>query len=741
MYAKTLTMILLHGEKAFMPQNNEIVKSNTNKHTKLRILLIQLEFLKWERARSWSYSTQLGFEEGFRSNMIEFITVPAIYEFSAKDSRSWLSHIQNICDNKDFDQVWIELVHNNIDDDFLQWLTTVAPVRVAILGESLQYPPEIYVTTPSLQERHSLIKQRLKYMTHALTGDEEDAKDLNTRKVVKAMWWNYAVPERFICEHPSSPQHNVATFCGALYGDRSKWLELFPLTNLLVRPEPPENATPYPKLFDSLNTKLTHYLKNCVTVSEKDLSSYLESLRQIRKECFTLWLEGLRSGCAVVNLPHFVQAYPGRIVEGMAAGRPVISCEIPDRPRTKALFEDGKEILLFKKDDPEMLANHIRRIQNDPQYGQQIAINAQRKLFKFHTIEKRVQQITNWIETGKEPIYGEQENTNDSNPLPQNHYVNLVLQNKEQRKMPKTNFPTTNNKANDVISRIKLASQAISQNNTKLAISILENILIDYPEVQEVRDILEKLKSTQKSEIELRKNNYYSKLFEENPLWSSPEPNPDEQARWSKISKFLETVKNSESNGYDKLSILDLGCGRGWLTNLASFYGIIEGVDPVANVIEAARRLFPYIQFYSGTAQAILNRPNFQPYNIILTSEVIEHIPKDQQHQYAIDIRDLLKDGGYVILTTPRAEVYDQWMRFTNFSRQPIDEWLTEREVLNYFISLDFQCLGHDRIFVDTLNPSENRYILSPTADQINSQNILALYQVWLLKKTCHKSV
>ena len=135
------------------------------------------------------------------------------------------------------------------------------------------------------------------------------------------------------------------------------------------------------------------------------LASYLYLLRAIRQRCFELWLKCLQTGCAVVNLPSLVRANPGRVVEGMAAGRPVISWEIPDRPQNNALFQDGKEILLYPEDSPAVLAEHIKRIKGDRGFADQIAENARRKIGRIHTIEVRVRQILDWITTGDEPSF------------------------------------------------------------------------------------------------------------------------------------------------------------------------------------------------------------------------------------------------------------------------------------------------------------------------------------------------
>lgn len=214
-----------------------------------RILFIQLEFMSWDRAKAWGYTSNLGFEEGFRSNNIDFITIPAIQELSMDDPGSWTSHIRKFCSGKHFDQVWIELVHNNLNEDFLQWLTTIAPVRLAILCESLEYPPDVYNISPYLKQRRGLVESRLKYMTHALAGDEKDVENFNARNFIKTMWLPTPIPERFIFQHRNSPIYNCATFFGMLYGERKKWLELDCLKDLLILSKSPLEKSPYPFLF------------------------------------------------------------------------------------------------------------------------------------------------------------------------------------------------------------------------------------------------------------------------------------------------------------------------------------------------------------------------------------------------------------------------------------------------------------------------------------------------------------
>jgi GT2 family glycosyltransferase/2-polyprenyl-3-methyl-5-hydroxy-6-metoxy-1,4-benzoquinol methylase/tetratricopeptide (TPR) repeat protein len=655
---------------------------------KPRVLLIALEFPTWQQARHWSYAAQLGIEEGLRANEVEYLTIPAIWG-QACSSPSWRRHVREICAGKRFDQVWVELVHSDLDETFLEWLTSLAPLRLGLLPESLEYGPEESTLYPHLAGRKALVERRLQYMTHALTIDEKDAEDITRCGLAAAMWWPASVPERFIHESAVPVSNRYAVFGGALYGERAAWLSQAVLQGLLRRLAPPEDDTPYPKLFDELNLAASVHLQQQLPVDQGLLSAYLASLRQIRQGVFARWLRALQTGGAVVNLPHYVKSYAGRVVEGMAAGRPVISWEIPDRPRNKALFADGKELLLYPKDDPSILATHIDRLLQDPDFANQIVANARRKLRRFHTVEKRVQQILEWLQTGLAPSYGSHEE-----PLEMGQPIPPVI----------ASSPSSTRTSSDATTPQSLGLMATEGTSDALS--------PDRPQ---------------------RVDEFYVELFVKDRYWSTPYPNPDEAARWVKIVGFLEQLARSAfAGGKPQLRILDVGCGRGWLTNLASTYGTCEGVDPVAGVIDYARQLFPHLHFDVGTPETILARPDFQPYDVVLTSEVIEHVPRGQKADFVRALHQLVKPHGHVIVTTPRGEEFERFNAIMK-AQQPIEDWLTEDELHRLFTAQGFRCVGHERVYLELPNLN---FLPTTTPADHRDRDLMAIYQVWAFEAT-----
>jgi len=210
---------------------------------------------------------------------------------------------------------------------------------------------------------------------------------------------------------------------------------------------------------------------------------------------------------------------------------------------------------------------------------------------------------------------------------------------------------------------------------------------------------------------------YYENLFIENSLWNKPEPNQEEILRWEIIEKFVKYSKSNFSKKEEfEYNILDLGCGRGWLTNLLSKYGEIKGIEPVESVVNYAKKLFPTIDFVVGTSKDLLNDKN--KYDLIVSSEVIEHISNDKKDDFINDIDELLNEKGFLILTTPRKEAQKDWNKYIS-SEQPIEEWISESELELLLLKHNFKKIIKERIEIAPI-------VSSPKIE---------IYQLWLFQK------
>lgn len=373
----------------------------------MNVLFLMLEFRNWQQARSLAYPSQLGLAEALRASGATVLTLPAVYGIAPDAPGSWLRHAQRLVAGMQFDQVWIEVVHSSLDAETLGWLAHLAPIRVGFILESLQYNPTVYTQAPHLRGRKELVWDRLRFLTHAVAADEVDADEIERGGVVRGLWWPQAVPAQFLQPAAAPAENGLAVFYGALYGDRAHWFTHPQLKNLLQTPQPSlEHATAYPRHFDELMQAGILHLEQGENPTRETLNEYLTLLRHIRQEIFRLWLQSLQTGCAVVNLPSFFNGYPGRVFEAMAAGRPVITPRLVDRPRTASLFTEGQEILLFDSTNPEDLAACIRQVQERPQWAQELAERALHKVRTKHTLEHRVKEILAWTIDDIAPQYG-----------------------------------------------------------------------------------------------------------------------------------------------------------------------------------------------------------------------------------------------------------------------------------------------------------------------------------------------
>ena len=357
-----------------------------------RVLLMPLEFDTWRRACHWSYVNQLGLEDGLKANHAQCFTLLS----------PWLKRAPEILAGKKFDQVWVEIVHQDLEEPFLESLKGLAPVRMAIIAESLEYhPSEIGI----LKDRKAKVLKRLDYFTHVLVVDEKDAVTINQLGKCKALWWPPAIPERFLSRISIEGKlQKPAFFSGAVYGKRIEFLDSASLKDYLSRKPSPDGKF-YPFIFDWAHKFTRLFIKLGIPGASFFYFIYYQAVRRVKEQCFRRWLSALTDGCAVVNLPHMVKAYPGRVIEAMAAGQPVISWKIPQRPLTEKLFQEQEEILFFDTDAPDALARQIKRVQAEPGLFERLAKNAQRKIRNAHSMKRRVGQILAWIENGEAPHY------------------------------------------------------------------------------------------------------------------------------------------------------------------------------------------------------------------------------------------------------------------------------------------------------------------------------------------------
>jgi 2-polyprenyl-3-methyl-5-hydroxy-6-metoxy-1,4-benzoquinol methylase len=190
---------------------------------------------------------------------------------------------------------------------------------------------------------------------------------------------------------------------------------------------------------------------------------------------------------------------------------------------------------------------------------------------------------------------------------------------------------------------------------------------------------------------------YYRKLFVEDTTWNSPDPNKDELSRWKEIKRMIECIEQENK----KMSIIDVGCGRGWLSNKLVTYGEVIGIEPVAAVVEYAKSLFRKPEFFAlRPDEFIQNKPNVK-FDLVVCSEVLEHVI--DKKKFIEDLGKLSLPGGHLIITTPRAELREVWEEKYGKPPQPIEEWISTDDLIKLLSVSGFKIRASSTAFSENI--------------------------------------
>lgn len=370
-----------------------------------RILLLQLEFPAWSQARAWTYPACFGVAEGLRAAGATCTTIPLFANTSLPPDR-WMEQARATIERQRFDQVWVWLVHSNLTPSILQWIAGLAQVRVGIVMESLTYDEADYAWAGHLRSRMEAVAAQSKVFTHVLVPDERDAEPLAQRAGIRTLWWPTMVPERFIVPAPTEARFSTGVFHGHPYGPRRTWVEHERLQAHMTFVREGKPLTRYQTWFDQLQMAVLKRFAEPRTMTAQQVADYETMLQEVREGEFREWMAQLPQWAAIVNLPSLAKFYGGRVYEGMAAGRPVVTYQVAGHPLNNSLFIENEEILCFSLDDAESLNGSLDRVLNDRSLAKRIAVNAQRKMRRYHTSERRLAETLRWIESGEQPDYG-----------------------------------------------------------------------------------------------------------------------------------------------------------------------------------------------------------------------------------------------------------------------------------------------------------------------------------------------
>ena len=226
---------------------------------------------------------------------------------------------------------------------------------------------------------------------------------------------------------------------------------------------------------------------------------------------------------------------------------------------------------------------------------------------------------------------------------------------------------------------------------------------------------------------------FYQDFWTES-VWSGSEPNRDEQMR---IEALERVIADHRLGG----SILDVGCGRGVLTRHFAKHGEIMGIDIVEAAVRRGRDLFPEIDLQHRTL-ADVNTSAAGSFDLVVSSEVLEHVPRGEQSGFLREIHRALRPGGFVLLTTPRGELHRQGRAHVD-SEQPIEDWLSEGELDAMLTAAGLSIVHRERTGVYPISWWRTPLVISPVRRLVARSSVLrrvvqraGIYQVVLAQKS-----
>lgn len=187
--------------------------------------------------------------------------------------------------------------------------------------------------------------------------------------------------------------------------------------------------------------------------------------------------------------------------------------------------------------------------------------------------------------------------------------------------------------------------------------------------------------------------------------WSGSAPNIDEQMRMDALLRLI-------SQHHLGPRILDVGCGRGVITNALTAYGEVTGIDVVAAAIARGAELFPTLDLQHIDLRDF-NAASAGTFDLIVCTEVVEHVEPHEKQAFVSEITRSLRSGGSLLLTTPRGELHDLW-RSRIDNDQPTEDWLTEPALDRLLLEAGLTVTHRERTGVYPLSFWQKALVVSP---------------------------
>ena len=159
---------------------------------------------------------------------------------------------------------------------------------------------------------------------------------------------------------------------------------------------------------------------------------------------------------------------------------------------------------------------------------------------------------------------------------------------------------------------------------------------------------------------------------------SFEEIEPESKARGERVLQILDALPIRGA------SILEVGCGTGWLTERLAHYGPATAIDLSPRAIEIARSRGLAAEFLAGDFYT----QEFPPskFDVVTCLETISHVP--DQAGFIERLATVTRPGGYLIITAQNKFVYERRSDIGPPKPGSIRKWLTDKQLRELLASL-----------------------------------------------------
>lgn len=141
--------------------------------------------------------------------------------------------------------------------------------------------------------------------------------------------------------------------------------------------------------------------------------------------------------------------------------------------------------------------------------------------------------------------------------------------------------------------------------------------------------------------------------------------------------------------------ILDVGCAFGWdLAALSDQAAELVGVDVNEASLQQARETYPQCTFFNQSATDLSFPAGY--FDVVILSEVIEHVGEDNKQAVIDEVWRVLKPNGRVIFTAPFDGI-TAWADPLDFKRRFPSAYRLYMRVSNYKPKTDLE-VGHQHV-------------------------------------------